>query len=103
MTTTDDMVKCPKCRGRGFVVNPFAQRLDIACTTCAGSGEVDNGKICRCGRPAIIVKNHKWVCPRKSCAETPSPYNYGVYDPTSDWLGEEDDWRHWNELGRVKH
>ena len=51
-TKPADVVKCPRCQGRGRLFEPNSQKLDPLCGMCAGRGRIST-RTCACGRPVV--------------------------------------------------
>jgi ferredoxin-thioredoxin reductase catalytic subunit len=57
---------CPLCKGR-LTNSPKARISNPPCDYCAGHGMVDTDRVCKCGRPAVLVTNGQMHCTLFAC------------------------------------
>lgn len=60
------IVGCPRCQGRGRILEPNSQRIDPICGMCAGRGFVSTA-LCVCGRPVVWLFQDFAFCNDIAC------------------------------------
>ena len=68
-------LSCPMCLGMQAFFDPLSQKLGPECIVCHGTGWVDLGLVCYCGRAATVWDGSEktWYCGEVVCEPKKHP------------------------------